>query len=62
MQIFNKQFQLREVWLIVTRGGGSLMGSLRVIKIVDPESILPTAISPKLLQAVVINKFDRERR
>ena len=59
----NKQVQIVQLFrLKVTSGGGSKIGSLRVIKIVEPLHILPTAISPKLLQAVVIRMSDLDSK
>ena len=59
----NKQVQIVQLLrLKVTSGGGSKIGSLRVIKIVEPLHILPTAISPKLLQAVVIRMSDLDSK
>ena len=59
----NKQDQIVQLLrLKVTSGGGSKIGSLRVIKIVEPLHILPTSISPKLLQAVVIRMSDLDSK
>ena len=59
----NKQVQIVQLLrLKITSGGGSKIGSLRVIKIVEPLHILPTAISPKLLQAVVIRMSDLDSK
>ena len=59
----NKQVQIVQLLrLKITSGGGSKIGSLRVIKIVEPLHILPTAISPQLLQAVVIRMSDLDSK